>query len=86
MPHSSNAARLPRLASWWKGLDTPPAPAAAAPSASAALPPRSNAPGGAAGDRDGAVAMMRRTANHELSTGSSPSSTRTISTPVPTIC
>lgn len=72
MPHSSNAARLPRLASWWKGLDTPPArasaPAVAAPSASAsaALPPRSNALGGAAGDRDGAVAMMRRTANHEL--------------------
>ena len=70
MPHSSNAARLPRLASWWKGLDTPPAPAAAAaaaPSASTVLPPRSNAPGGgAAGDRDGAVAMMRRTANHEL--------------------
>lgn len=68
MPYS-NAARLPRLASWWRARDgDAPAPAAtpACPQPSASLPPRSNAPGGGGAERDGAVALMRRTANHEL--------------------
>ena len=68
MPEANAAARLPRIAAWWKGLDTPAVPAAAAATTTPPTAVRGRTPdpvppplGG-----DGRLAAMRRAANREL--------------------